>query len=129
VQDRCTLRFSTIAIFAFAASSTTIASGGMCEHVVESQLDQYFRRAWQLLLRGGAFLNHGIARSAAYHLALPVSPTSMFSPVGNWFRLHLEAVHSRLGALVSTGKLNLYESLLSKPETDPCQERTAADTK
>ncbi|MBV9480453.1 MAG: class I SAM-dependent methyltransferase [Acidobacteria bacterium] len=66
------LRFSPIAIFASAASSTTIASVGMCEHVVESQLDQYFRRAWQLLLRGGAFLNHGLARSAAYH----PSPTS-----------------------------------------------------
>jgi cyclopropane-fatty-acyl-phospholipid synthase len=34
----------------------------MFEHVGESQLAIYFRRAWDLLRPRGVFLNHGIAR-------------------------------------------------------------------
>jgi cyclopropane-fatty-acyl-phospholipid synthase len=43
-----------------------IASVGMCEHVGEALLPEYFRRAWQMLLPGGLFLNHGIAQAATY---------------------------------------------------------------
>ncbi len=43
-----------------------IASVGMFEHVGEERLPQYFHRVWQLLLPGGVFLNHGIARLATY---------------------------------------------------------------
>lgn len=39
-----------------------IVSVGMFEHVGESQLAIYFRRAWDLLRPRGVFLNHGIAR-------------------------------------------------------------------
>lgn len=39
-----------------------IVSVGMFEHVGESQLAIYFRRAWELLRPRGVFLNHGIGR-------------------------------------------------------------------
>lgn len=48
-----------------------IASVGMFEHVGEELLPEYFQRAWDLLRPGGAFLNHGIAYSATYHLQGP----------------------------------------------------------
>ncbi len=38
-----------------------IVSVGMFEHVGESMLPEYFRRAWKLLKPGGVFLNHGLA--------------------------------------------------------------------
>ncbi len=38
-----------------------LVSVGMFEHVGESMLPEYFRRAWKLLKRGGVFLNHGLA--------------------------------------------------------------------
>jgi len=41
-----------------------IASVGMFEHVGESRLNLYFRKAWRLLKAGGAFLNHGIGFGA-----------------------------------------------------------------
>jgi cyclopropane-fatty-acyl-phospholipid synthase len=37
-----------------------IVSVGMFEHVGESMLQEYFGRAFQLLRRGGVFLNHGV---------------------------------------------------------------------
>ena len=40
-----------------------IASVGMFEHVGESRLEQYFRRAFELLKPGGRFLNHGITEA------------------------------------------------------------------
>ncbi len=40
-----------------------LVSVGMFEHVGESLLPEYFRRAWYLLRPGGVFLNHGIASS------------------------------------------------------------------
>lgn len=40
-----------------------LVSVGMFEHVGESQLSEYFDRAWQLLRPGGVFLNHGISSS------------------------------------------------------------------
>jgi cyclopropane-fatty-acyl-phospholipid synthase len=43
-----------------------IVSVGMCEHVGEALLAEYFRRAYDLLRPGGVFLNHGIAYSATY---------------------------------------------------------------
>jgi cyclopropane-fatty-acyl-phospholipid synthase len=42
-----------------------IASIGMFEHVGLSHLKQYFEIVFTMLLPGGLFLNHGIARSAA----------------------------------------------------------------
>lgn len=41
-----------------------LASVGMCEHVGQRQIDGYFRNAYDLLVPGGLFLNHGITRSA-----------------------------------------------------------------
>jgi cyclopropane-fatty-acyl-phospholipid synthase len=38
-----------------------LVSVGMCEHVGAALMPTYFRRAWDLLRPGGAFLNHGIA--------------------------------------------------------------------
>jgi cyclopropane-fatty-acyl-phospholipid synthase len=56
-----------------------MASVGMIEHVGEELLPQYFRRAWQLLLPGGVFLNHGIARSATYrHTGLSFTDVYVF---------------------------------------------------
>jgi len=40
-----------------------LASVGMVEHVGESALPEYFRRAFELLKPGGVFLNHGIGRA------------------------------------------------------------------
>jgi cyclopropane-fatty-acyl-phospholipid synthase len=39
-----------------------LASVGMFEHVGEKMLPTYFSRAWDLLIPGGVFLNHGITR-------------------------------------------------------------------
>ncbi|HXZ03535.1 MAG TPA: cyclopropane-fatty-acyl-phospholipid synthase family protein, partial [Ktedonobacteraceae bacterium] len=44
-----------------ANSFDKIVSVGMFEHVGESLLPTYFKRAWHLLRPGGVFLNHGIA--------------------------------------------------------------------
>lgn len=44
-----------------------IVSVGMFEHVGEEHLPEYFSRIRQLLRRGGAFLNSGIAASVSYH--------------------------------------------------------------
>ncbi len=41
-----------------------LSSVGMFEHVGEARLETYFRRAYDLLRPGGAFLNHGITRRA-----------------------------------------------------------------
>ena len=38
-----------------------LVSIGMCEHVGEALLPEYFARAWQLLRAGDVFLDHGIA--------------------------------------------------------------------
>jgi cyclopropane-fatty-acyl-phospholipid synthase len=40
-----------------------LVSVGMVEHVGETALPEYFRRAFQLLKPGGLFLNHGIGRA------------------------------------------------------------------
>lgn len=44
-----------------------MVSVGMCEHVGEALLPEYFQLAWNLLRPGGVFLNHGIAHSATCH--------------------------------------------------------------
>jgi cyclopropane-fatty-acyl-phospholipid synthase len=43
-----------------------IVSVGMFEHVGEALLPEYFKRTWQLLRAGGAFLNSGIASVASH---------------------------------------------------------------
>lgn len=45
-----------------------MVSVGMFEHVGESLLPEYFRRAFRLLRPGGVFLNHGIARNPEFPL-------------------------------------------------------------
>lgn len=145
-----------------------IASVGMFEHVGEARLPEYFHRAWQILLPGGVFLNHGIARSAHYRQTAPsftdvyVFPDGELVPINTTVRLAEEVgfeirdveslrehyaltLHhwlTRLEAAAEparratnetthriwklyiagsahwfrTGKLNLYQSLLCKPE-------------
>jgi cyclopropane-fatty-acyl-phospholipid synthase len=43
-----------------------IVSVGMFEHVGEALLSEYFKRTWQLLRPGGAFLNSGIASTSSH---------------------------------------------------------------
>jgi cyclopropane-fatty-acyl-phospholipid synthase len=71
VQDRCRVEVCDYRDVRTNRQFDKIASIGMFEHVGEARLPDYFQRAWQLLLPGGVFLNHGIARSAAYHRAGP----------------------------------------------------------
>jgi len=50
-----------------------VVSVGMVEHVGESNLPEYFERAFQALRPGGIFLNHGIGRPGSRHA--PRQPT------------------------------------------------------
>ncbi|HVO64271.1 MAG TPA: cyclopropane-fatty-acyl-phospholipid synthase family protein [Terriglobales bacterium] len=74
-----------------------MASVGMFEHVGEARLPDYFQRAWQLLLPGGVFLNHGIARSAMYRAAKPsftdiyVFPDGELVPINTTLRIAEDA--------------------------------------
>jgi cyclopropane-fatty-acyl-phospholipid synthase len=43
-----------------------IVSVGMFEHVGEALLPEYFKRVWEMLRAGGAFLNSGIAAGLSY---------------------------------------------------------------
>jgi cyclopropane-fatty-acyl-phospholipid synthase len=144
-----------------------IASVGMFEHVGETRLPEYFQRAWQLLLPGGIFLNHGIAHSALYQPSKPsftdvyVFPDGELVPINTTLRIaedagfevrdleslrehyvltlhhwlkRLEAASQAARQAVNettfriwklyiagsahwfrTGKLNLYQTLLCKP--------------
>ena len=145
-----------------------IASVGMFEHVGEVRLPDYFQRAWQLLLPGGVFLNHGIARSAMYRPSKPsftdvyVFPDGDLVPISTTLRIaedagfevrdveslrehyaltlhhwlkRLQAASQAAREVVNettfriwklyiagsahwfrTGKLNLYQTLLCKPD-------------
>jgi cyclopropane-fatty-acyl-phospholipid synthase len=60
-----------------------IVSVGMCEHVGEALLPEYFAQAWRLLRPGGVFLNHGIAYSATYHRRGPSFTDQYVFPDGD----------------------------------------------
>lgn len=145
-----------------------VVSVGMFEHVGEARLPEYFQRAWQLLLPGGVFLNHGIAHSVLCKPSKPsftdvyVFPDGELVPINTTLRLAEEAgfevrdleslrehytltLHHWLRRLEAaaftarqaanetsfriwklyiagsahwfrTGKLNLYQTLLCKPD-------------
>jgi len=75
-----------------------IASVGMFEHVGLKNLQQYFAIAYRLLRPGGAFLNHGIARSA-------VSPVREGSFIDRYVipEWHLVTLSEALSAAESQG--------------------------
>jgi len=66
VNNRCRVEVSDYRDMEHDQRYDKIASVGMFEHVGESLLPEYFRRAWDLLRPGGVFLNHGIVHSATY---------------------------------------------------------------
>jgi cyclopropane-fatty-acyl-phospholipid synthase len=63
VADRCRVEVCDYRDLDQAESFDKLVSVGMFEHVGEKMLPEYFRQAWRLLVPGGAFLNHGIARN------------------------------------------------------------------
>ena len=75
-----------------AESFDKLVSVGMFEHVGEKLLPEYFRRAWRLLVPGGAFLNHGIARNLHHpdrgpsFIAQYVFPDSELVPISTVLR-------------------------------------------
>lgn len=73
--DRCRVLVCDYREMDGAGAFDKIASVGMVEHVGESRLPEYFRRAFRLLRPGGVFLNHGIAANPAY----PAPPGPSFS--------------------------------------------------
>jgi cyclopropane-fatty-acyl-phospholipid synthase len=64
LQNRCRVEIRDYRDMSDISGFDKIVSVGMFEHVGESRLPLYFRRAWQLLRPGGVFLNHGIALRA-----------------------------------------------------------------
>lgn len=66
LEGRCKIEFRDYRdCDGLAESFDKIASVGMYEHVGLANLPLYFQKVYQLLKPGGAFLNHGIARSDA----------------------------------------------------------------
>jgi cyclopropane-fatty-acyl-phospholipid synthase len=168
VQGRCAVEVCDYRDLRPNRQFDKMASVGMFEHVGEARLPEYFHRAWQLLLPGGVFLNHGIARSAIYQHSgqsftdVYVFPDGELVPISTSLRLAEQAgfevrdveslrehyaltLHHWLKRLEAgaeaarrvtdettyriwklyiagsaqwfrTGKLNLYQSLLGKPE-------------
>lgn len=66
LEDRCRADVCDYREVAETEQYDKLVSVGMFEHVGESQLGEYFAKAWRLLRPGGAFLNHGIATSLAH---------------------------------------------------------------
>jgi cyclopropane-fatty-acyl-phospholipid synthase len=64
--DRCRVEVSDYRDMQLGQPYDKIVSVGMCEHVGEAFLPEYFSRAYELLRPGGVFLNHGIAYSSTY---------------------------------------------------------------
>lgn len=65
LQDQCRVELMDYRDLDESEPFDRIASVGMVEHVGESHLPGYFRKAFRLLKPAGAFLNHGI--SCAWH--------------------------------------------------------------
>ncbi len=64
LEDRCRVEVRDYRALEREGRFDKLVSVGMVEHVGEAMLPEYFRHAWRLLRPGGAFLNHGIARSS-----------------------------------------------------------------
>lgn len=71
IAERCSVQVCDYRDLRPQRQFDKIASVGMFEHVGEARLPEYFQRAWQLLLPGGVFLNHGIAHSPIWKSAKP----------------------------------------------------------
>jgi cyclopropane-fatty-acyl-phospholipid synthase len=93
ISERCTVQVCDYRDLRPDRQFDKIASVGMFEHVGEARLPEYFQRAWQLLLPGGVFLNHGIAHSLAYKSPKPsftdvyVFPDGELVPISTTLRL------------------------------------------
>jgi cyclopropane-fatty-acyl-phospholipid synthase len=61
LSDRCRVDVRDYREIHAPESYDKLVSVGMFEHVGESRLQEYFRRAFRLLRPAGVFLNHGIA--------------------------------------------------------------------
>jgi cyclopropane-fatty-acyl-phospholipid synthase len=66
LNDQCRVEVCDYRDLELSRQYDKIVSVGMFEHVGEALLPEYFRRAWDLLLPGGVFLNHGISYSTNY---------------------------------------------------------------
>jgi len=66
LSDRCRVEVRDYREVDGPPAYDKMVSVGMFEHVGESLLPEYFRRAFLLLRPGGVFLNHGIARNPAF---------------------------------------------------------------
>jgi cyclopropane-fatty-acyl-phospholipid synthase len=92
VSDRCRVEVCDYRDLDRAGSFDKLVSVGMFEHVGEELLPEYFRRAWRLLVPGGAFLNHGIARNLHHpdrgpsFIAQYVFPDSELVPISTVLR-------------------------------------------
>jgi cyclopropane-fatty-acyl-phospholipid synthase len=67
VADKCKVEVADYRDIDPPQQYDKLVSVGMFEHVGRRFLPEYFRRAWDLLMPGGVFLNHGIASSATFH--------------------------------------------------------------
>jgi cyclopropane-fatty-acyl-phospholipid synthase len=97
IEERCAVEVCDYRDLRPQRQFDKIASVGMFEHVGEARLPQYFQRAWQLLLPGGVFLNHGIAHSALHKPSKPsftdvyVFPDGELVPISTTLRIAEEA--------------------------------------
>ena len=66
LSDRCCVQVLDYRDIQLGQPYDKIVSVGMCEHVGEAFLPEYFSRTYELLRPGGVFLNHGIAYSSTY---------------------------------------------------------------
>ncbi|MGA7294654.1 MAG: cyclopropane-fatty-acyl-phospholipid synthase family protein [Terriglobales bacterium] len=66
LSNRCCVEVSDYRDIQLGQPYDKIVSVGMCEHVGEAFLPEYFSRMYELLRPGGVFLNHGIAYSSTY---------------------------------------------------------------
>ncbi len=73
LSGQCDVRLLDYRELAESGVYDKLASIGMVEHVGESNLHEYFARAFQLLRPGGVFLNAGIGRAG--NRAAPEQPT------------------------------------------------------
>lgn len=73
LSDRCRVEVRDYREVDGPSTYDKMVSVGMFEHVGESLLPEYFRRAFRLLRPGGVFLNHGIARNPDFPRVLSPS--------------------------------------------------------
>ncbi|MGZ4826997.1 MAG: class I SAM-dependent methyltransferase [Terriglobales bacterium] len=88
LESRCRVEVCDYRDIAPEQPYDKIASVGMFEHVGRALLPEYFRRAWELLMPGGLFLNHAIASSATYQRIGPSFADRYVFPDGELLPLH-----------------------------------------